>query len=390
MRRSVILALVIVLLAASSVFARTWHISPDGTGDVPTIQAGIDSAAVADSVLLAPGTYIGPGNKDLVFTGRDITLASEAGPATTIIDCEKDGRGLMLVLGETSATLIRGITVRNGYPQPGGAGGGLFCVSSSPTVSDCVFESCTANAGNPGAGGGAYCQGGSPSFVGCTFRNNSGSGFVTAGGGLSMVECGAATVTGCLFEGNTITPDSDGGGGGLSSWDSGDLTIAGCEFRGNYAEVGGAIFVTSVPHTRIEDCVFTANASGGATLTLQYTDVFLAHSTIQGNGQGIQGAVYFINATGAITHTVIAFNEKRAVECYDSAPPDVTCSDFYGNSEGDWVGCVSGQGSLAGNFSADPLFCDPSMGDLTLRAGSPCAPPGVTVPCPPPCGHRRW
>ena len=39
--------------AASS----TWYIKPDGTGDVPTIQAAFSIAAHGDTVLLAAGTY---------------------------------------------------------------------------------------------------------------------------------------------------------------------------------------------------------------------------------------------------------------------------------------------------------------------------------------------
>ena len=57
-----------------------------------------------------------------------------------------------------------------------------------------------------------------------------------------------------------------------------------------------------------------------------------------------------------------------------SAAPAISCSDVFGNTDGDWVGCLSGQGTLNGNFSADPLFCNRSEYDLTLAAYSPCLP----------------
>ena len=47
------IAVVVLTILAALLFlptdtsARTWHITPDGTGDAPTIQAGVDSAAMA-------------------------------------------------------------------------------------------------------------------------------------------------------------------------------------------------------------------------------------------------------------------------------------------------------------------------------------------------------
>ena len=44
----------ILFSCVSNSRAATWYIKPDGTGEAPTIQAGIDSTAAGDTVLLAP------------------------------------------------------------------------------------------------------------------------------------------------------------------------------------------------------------------------------------------------------------------------------------------------------------------------------------------------
>ena len=42
-------------LLASPADSKTWNIQEDGSGDAPTVQAGIDSAAAGDTVLVHPG-----------------------------------------------------------------------------------------------------------------------------------------------------------------------------------------------------------------------------------------------------------------------------------------------------------------------------------------------
>ncbi len=90
-------------------------------------------------------------------------------------------------------------------------------------------------------------------------------------------------------------------------------------------------------------------------------------------------------STTWVYNTITAFNNASAaggVACHhetglphpNDGHAELYCSDVYGNAGGDWVDCIWNQGGQNGNFSADPLFCDPDNGDFGLRSASPCAP----------------
>ncbi len=72
-----ILAIILMLTPAVG-GARTWHVQMDGLGDAPTIQAGIDSAATGDTVLVSPGEYA-----ESLAMKNGVALLSEAGPYYT-------------------------------------------------------------------------------------------------------------------------------------------------------------------------------------------------------------------------------------------------------------------------------------------------------------------
>ena len=50
-----------------------------------TIRAAINAAQNGDTVLVAAGTYSGPGNRDIDFSGKSLVVTSQAGPSSTII-----------------------------------------------------------------------------------------------------------------------------------------------------------------------------------------------------------------------------------------------------------------------------------------------------------------
>jgi hypothetical protein len=392
----------------NSASARTWYILPDGSGDCPTIQAGIDSASTGDEVLLAAGTYLERG----LMMKSGITLRGESGPSSTVIDGEHVGTTVLQCVNVDETTGIEGVTLAKG-------GHGAYCENASPRFSNCIFD------WNWGweQGGGAFCSGGTPEFRDCVFTRNTCDGFgYAAGGGLSAA---SATIVGCRFEGNIAVDGSLGGAGDGGAIAGSNLTVTDCVFAGNWCSgtdahnplsFGGALSVGSSYfaacefsnnravgsgevtgaaaycwNTVFDDCVFLSNPGGpvisGVNVTL--TNSLIAHNaglalagtstivrcTIAGNG------LFGIDITGAgipdmpppgqllVDDSIVAFSTGPGFVGEDIT---LSCCNVFGNEGGDYVDGATGQEGLNGNICRWPLFCDPVNGNYYLSAGSPC------------------
>jgi predicted outer membrane repeat protein len=341
-RMQVLLAIICLGLPAPS-----YCITIRVPAEQPTIQAGINAASSGDSVLVAPGIYAGFGNKDLYLAGKSIALVSESGAQGTVIDCENQGRGLVIESPLTDATVINGFTIRNGLvPNQGGAINFQF---ASPRVGNCVFSDNVA-----GGGGAFYCHSSSPTIEDCVFTRNAGNG-----GAIASVVESSPTIRACLFRENT---------GGQ----------------------GGAIYAGARARPAFAECTFDRNeatSSGGAVYSQSNAEPSLANCTIVGSrgiGAGVSVKAFLGNPGAAVLlNTVIAFSvQGEAIHCDAASTAELRCCDLFANAGGDWVGCIEGQLGVDGNISMDPLFCDAANGDFTLHEGSPCA-PGHS---PPGCG----
>lgn len=363
------------LLALAGMFgsaeARTWHVVPDGSGDAPTIQAGIDSAASGDVLELADGVFFGVGNRDIDLGGKNVVLRSAAGAAEAcVIDCSAGAlnkhRGLYLHTGEGRDCRIEGITIVNGWMDADG--GGIRCDGSSPTIVDCIFE----NHRTYGYGGALYCGGGaSPLILRCVFRNNRGD----FGGGGIWCGTGVVEIRECVFEWNQAR---SGGGVGFGQCDA---MVSDCVFLGNTSFVdGGGVWVGN-SRVEISQSVFAADSAGedggGLHASGEETDASLFACTFYGNGAlgiggGLSAAQY---AEVHADYCLVGFSATGAgIACSPSGAVILGCCDVFGNVGGDWVDCIGDQEGVSGNFSADPLLCGPDLGDFTLRSDSPCLP----------------
>lgn len=164
-------------------------------------------------------------------------------------------------------------------------------------------------------------------------------------------------------------------------------TIRSCRLLWNSARAGGGIacisgaFVTTI---LIEHCTIgfnTAEVGGGIHFALNghpsvISSTLVANTATQNDG----GGIYFTGGvpvpTLTIENSIIAFSAQgQSVECADFGwQVVVSCSDFYGNAGGDWIGCFADQAGVSGNLAADPLLCGAEFEDFHVDAESPCAP----------------
>lgn len=351
MGRLFLIADAIFLMLACDAVAGTWYVKPDGTGDVPTIQAAVDTSAPGDTVLLASGIFTGAGNIHMIVPAKDISIRSETGnPEDCVIDCEGHlggpRRGFLFQPGPAWPE-VEGITIRNGcVPALGGA---IYC-KGTLVLRNCIFE---ANSSDYVGGAIVFNGSGNPHLVSCLFTGN------------EAVDVGGAIV----IEGIEL-----------------DVEIDSCEFYNNSGVRGGAIAcIMHEASATVRYSLFVGNLaieSGGAIDVLNMA-ADVRSCTFFGNsaprGSAIASGVTEFSSSTWIRQSVIAFNHGGSGFYLPHYYPWITpvrCTNIYGNEGGDWADSLSIWLGIEGNFSADPDFCDTDFEpyDLHLCNCSPCLP----------------
>jgi hypothetical protein len=155
-----------------------YTVTPEGTGDFPTIQDAINYSADGDIIELTDGIFLGPGNRDLDLAGRAITLRSASNdPRSCVIDCQgtvgNPHRGFYFHSQEGPDSRVEGIGITGGCVVGNlleDTGGAVLCRwSTSPRFANCIFHHNTSDT----KGGAVRCDRCAPSFIDCTFYENS-------------------------------------------------------------------------------------------------------------------------------------------------------------------------------------------------------------------------
>lgn len=214
--RSAIHILIVVMVPIASAFGGIIHV-PDQES---TIQDGIDVAVNGDTVLVAGGTYVGTGNRDISFNGKLITVKSENGPQYTYLDCQglssDPHRAFTFQNSEDSSAVLDGFTIMNGfgtYSHGHYEGGAILCDGSSPTIRECLFINNTGDY----QGGAITCFGSYPKLINCTFAFNS-----AVYGGVLYSNGSNPRLYNCILAFNTL-------GGAIR----GDATLTCCDLYSN-------------------------------------------------------------------------------------------------------------------------------------------------------------
>jgi len=349
-----------------------------------TIQAAIDDANDGDVIIVKPGTYTGPGNRDIDFKGKAIIVRSTDPNdpniiAATIIDCNgtqvDPHRGFKFVSGEDGDSVLAGLTITNGYApeelfdmipsEYHSAGGAIFCYRSRPTVTMCSILGNVAQSPGSfpgeyiGMGGGICCWWASPTISKCSISYNSAA---DSGGGIYS-ESSIATIVDC-----NISYNSSPRGGGIEcdgSYDQCAVTMTHCNILANWG--GGIRCDGLLCNQTINNCNISGNSQGSGIFcvnpfaaTHKMTPT-IRNCTISGNSRA---GVYCYNrgSDPIITNCIITGNLGRGVLCSDGSPTITNCvisaNSTYGiHHEGGGILC-SGK------------HCEPIVNNCTIVANS--------------------
>lgn len=167
------------------------------------------------------------------------------------------------------------------------------------------------------------------------------------------------------LQGFTLTNGSFTVGGGLHV-QSVNAIIRDCVIRGNTASMrGGGVWIAYCSPI-LERCVIADNVvpggsgAGGGMYSMYGFSMSILNCTVTGNAASSAAGYKSEFSTGAtVRNSIFRGNLGADLTTYQS-----TVAFTYCDVGGGWAG--------AGNFDADPLFWNASVGDWQLRPGSPC------------------
>jgi predicted outer membrane repeat protein len=338
---------------------------PDHFG---TIQEALDAVVNGDIITVRDGLYTGPGNKNLDFAGKAVTLRSENGYCNSAIDLEDNGRAFIFQSSETSTSVVDGFCIRNGFVEgawPDNSGGAIFCRDSSPTIVNCGFSWNRAV-----YGAAIYAFDSSPIIEDCVFIENEAGRF---GGAIALFRSDSSSVSDCRISGNSAGEF----GGGIYCFGA-STSMVNCEVTGNWAgERGGGIYL-AVGEPKVVHCTISDNYAGvrAGGLESDSAATLLVNSILWNNSLTVPGPK-------------VDVGQEIVVDAfYGPSTLTVSHTDVEGGEAAALILAGAALVMNPGNIDADPLFFNPGSwsgttwvsGDYRLTdlaTTSPCIDTGV-------------
>ncbi len=403
MTATVFLSLSVFVIGTA--FSTTSHV-PD---DYPTIQEAIDGCSNGDTVIVRSGTY----TENINFRGKAILLKSEQGPRSTTIDGGSpsnpdSGSVVTFAGGEDSSSVLQGFTIKKGKGNKSHMfkyGGGIYCESSSPTITGNTITDNNATYGGgiycddsypeisgndiidntvTFSGAGIYCSGSSPVIVGNAIRGN------RIGGGIHLTSSSSP-----LIYNNSISENScNNFGGGIMCFGS-SPTVRNNTIASNTADGGGGIYAASgnpiiscnvISENSAEDS--SSSGGGGGILIKSQSGPTITNNTIEGNlAAWGGGGIRCTRSTTEITNTILWGNRApygREMAIDDTSALAIRYSDVEYGSDSVYVESGSSVDWGEGMIEEYPLFAN---SDFHLQPHSPCVDagdPSILDACLPP------
>jgi hypothetical protein len=321
--KTVITAIVLLFILFSVSTAQVIRV-PDNAG---TIQDALNGCLPGDTIIVSPGIYY----ENLLWPYmQGISLISEMGAASTIIDGGSISSVVVIASAVDSSTIIRGFTLRNGGNSDGG---GINCIFSSPTLENLIVS------GNSAVNGGGilFDTYSNPILRNSTLTNNNAT---IAGGGICCWNSSPR------LENVTIESNTADYGGGIHCYTS-SITLTNVLDSGNTANFVAGILCQDNSNSTVINSRVVHNISLGAVggiCCYGNSSLYLNDVTIGWNiaNTGTSGGIDIVEESVAniINCTIIensASNQGGGLFAY-SSNIQIEASSFINNSTTGWAG----------------------------------------------------
>jgi parallel beta-helix repeat protein len=300
-----------------SFFFLSTHISSQGTtlyvpDDYATIQEAIVASSNGDTIIVRPGLY----QENIDFLGKAITLKSEYGPETTILDGNYVYHLALVTFKswEDMNSVLDGFTLRR-------SGHGVVCQCSSPTILNNIITENYAIS----RGGGISCICASPNI----FNNIISENYASKAGGIYCREASPILINN-FVHGNWA--DSNGG---IYCWDYSSPIIINNTVTNNF---GGICCneKTSVPII-INTIIWDNDLFNGCEI---YGNPVVTYCDVKGGWPGtgnIDSDPFFVDPDEDDFHILYT---SPCIDSGNNSAPYIPNEDFEGDPRIAWSGTV--------------------------------------------------